>query len=292
MTSDERDREIEQVVHYLSGASSPAEAAIVRDRLDTDPAFAERMRPYVAAWILEPARGAAGAADSARSGETRMAWLSVRDALERAREAEAAAQPGVAITARDILRPTPVQLRGRRWTFRAILVPMARAAVLVVAAVLTWALYLTLGPAWVRGHAATAWDAMPWSQSIDQVSGHGRRRVVTLPDGSRVDMDQMSWVRYLRDEAMGRSVYFEGRATFTPAVVPNSRFLVRNSTASIGAEEGEFTVDGRRAGRLLVYVARGEVTIWPGGAMAPAATRVGAGMGAVVTADTVIVRER
>lgn len=280
MTSDARDREIEQVVDYLAGALTPEQAGEVRRRLDGDPAFAARMRPYVAAWTMEPTRG-----PGRRGGDTRAAWLAVRDAIQRAREAEAGS--AMAVTLDDVVAPTTHQLRGQRSRYRMVLVPAARAAVLVVAAIVTWAFYLMAGPAWVRGHVASAWDALPWAGAIDQVSAHGRHRVVTLPDGTRVDMDGMSWVRYSNDESKGRSVYLEGRATFVPAVVPNSRFMVRTGTASIAADDGEFTVDGRKTGRIRVSVARGAVTVWPAGPSARAATTVGAGGVADVTADTV-----
>jgi ferric-dicitrate binding protein FerR (iron transport regulator) len=249
------DQEIEAVVRYLAGESSASEAEAVRGRLACVAAFAARMRPYVVAWTVRPARAMVPAGE---------AWRGVQEAI---------AGGG------------PARRRG----YRSALVAAGRVATAVAAACLVWGAYLVVGPAWVRGHVAGWWDMAPWGAAVDRVAPHGRGVSLTIPDGTRVEVGGESWIRYSRREEVRRGVYLEGVATFTVAAVANSSFMVRTPVASFGAVAGTFTVDTRRPSRTVLSVVQGTVTVWPAGGRAVPSSTVVAGERADVWADSVSV---
>jgi ferric-dicitrate binding protein FerR (iron transport regulator) len=258
MIPDDQEREIEQVVRYLAGECTSSEADAVRGRLANDAAFEARMRPYVVAWTVEPARRAVSAGD---------AWRGVQAAI-----AESA----------------PVARVSRRG-YRSALVAAGRVATLVAATCVVGGVYLAVGPAWVRGHVAGWWDSGPWSEAVDRVAPHGRGMSVTIPDGTRVEVGGESWIRYSRREEARRGVYLEGVATFAAQSVANTIFMVRTPLASFGTAEAAFTVDTRRPGRTVLSVVQGTVTVWPAGPRATPSSMVAAGESADVWADSVSV---
>jgi transmembrane sensor len=207
--------------------------------------------PEFAAWYADPANRAA-------FDEVASAW---RLLDEDSATPEAMTMRGAALA--DAQRQTE-RGRPRRWPLRAI------AAGLLVIALSTFGVFMLS------------------SQPTTYVTTVGERRVITLPDGSRLSLDSATEVK-ARYTSRTRLLTLErGRSRFDVVQDATRPFIVEAQSERVLAVGTAFNVE-RLAGKVIVTLIEGKVTVTPtpssrGGASTRAAVALQAGEQLVVAA--------
>jgi len=98
------------------------------------------------------------------------------------------------------------------------------------------------------------------------VTETGERRSVVLADGSRLELNARSRVRYRMTGSERRAELLEGQALFTVAHDPARPFVVRSGRAEVRAIGTQFDVKRSAAGRTVVTVTDGRVEVQTGSA--------------------------
>jgi transmembrane sensor len=135
------------------------------------------------------------------------------------------------------------RLKRRRWT------GVAAAAVLAVGVSLAWP-------------SLHQWslDQIAWLSTTTYKTDIGERRIVALPDGSRISMDSATLVR-VSYQPTARSISLErGRSRFDVAHEPNRPFTVTAGSQTIVAIGTSFDVE-RLQSSVLVTLIQGQVVI-------------------------------
>jgi len=131
----------------------------------------------------------------------------------------------------------------RRWT------ASAAAAVLVIGVGLAW-----------PGLHQWSLDNIPWLNATSYRTDIGERRIVALPDGSRISMDSDTSVR-VSYRGTARSITLErGRSRFDVAHDPNRPFTVAAGPQTVVAIGTSFDVE-RLQSSVLVTLIQGQVVI-------------------------------
>lgn len=164
-----------------------------------------------------------------------------------------AVETGMSGSRRTVDRPARAPVRRRRlprWT-------AAMAAVLLAGAVGLWL----------------------WLQPVVRTAPSGQRLALTLPDGSHVELNGGSSLRYARRFAGARDVHLTGEAFFE-VVHGEAPFVVHTFNARVTVHGTRFNVrawPGSLEGRTTVTLTEGQVALAPAGGeavlMAPGETR-------------------
>jgi transmembrane sensor len=209
------------------------EAAEWRLRLASDPSLGSS--PQYLQWCADPSNAKARAAVG-------QAWFSV-GALDTAPEVL------------ELRRQSLARLRragGRRWHTRTV---AAAAVALVIVAIGATALYLNL-------HLPTYYK-----------TDIGERRIVALPDGSRISMDSDTRIRVAYQKTT-RSISLErGRSRFDVAHDASRPFTVKAGQQTVIAVGTSFDVE-RLQSTVLITLIQGQVLI-KGAAAAPTTATTG-----------------
>lgn len=113
-----------------------------------------------------------------------------------------------------------------------------------------------------RGSAdvvTTTDEAALWSVSAS--TRIGERRVLDLPDGSRVSMNTQTRLAARQDSSSRRVELLAGEATFEVAHDPSHPFIVRAAEKDIRAVGTVFTVRARSKDAVSVIVSEGRVAV-------------------------------
>jgi len=298
------DVELAEFVDYFAGELPPERAAKVRRRLEDDPELAQRMRPMIAAWMLEVGGRSRGRALVRGESETLAAWRELRRRIEPLRDLSASgAQTGswrgaptrIESGAQTIDYPgsdnagrARTSPSWQRRVYRGLVMPAVWSFVLLVVLFYGHGVYLILGPGWVKGHIARTVHGTLRRPIIDVVTNHGNEQLVRLPDGSSAVLDLMTWLSYPEHfGTVARNIQLVGRARFT--VAPDGTFPFRVRAGPALLEGGErYTVDYVDPSHAVtVWVTSGSVTIGRTGVVNDRPTVVTMGHVARVTGDFV-----
>ncbi len=128
---------------------------------------------------------------------------------------------------------------------------MKIAASLLVLAMLSLAVYM------ITGKPGT----------VTVVTASHDQRVITLPDGSRISMNEESQVRYAKDFVKEtRDVELKGEAFFEVSPDKKHPFIIHSGNAEVKVVGTSFNVEtGRSSGQVEVYVSTGMVQLYEHG---------------------------
>ena len=234
------DPDFALISDYVAGALSEIEAAAVRTRLDSDPAFRERAEPLLLAWQV-PTRTQPGTREAL---ERR--WLELR---------RRTGMPPVPGQIEDIDRLAQFQARVEQRHAN-----MLRERVMVFATVLVFLMAIPLVGVWLSDRPAA--EPPTPSQLMEEIVA---RRGVTgvLPDGSVAELVGQSTLRYATGFALGRTVELRGEAMFRVSSMGGQPFTVMTTDAEIWVTGTNFSVNAQENAPTIVSVREGSVSVRP-----------------------------
>lgn len=130
-----------------------------------------------------------------------------------------------------------------------------------LAAVAGWRSIAVDTPARPVAQAAATASASVWQLSAS--TRIGERRVLALPDGSRVSMNTQTRLEARQDGSSRRVELLAGEATFEVAHDKDHPFIVRAAERDIRAVGTVFTVRARSRDAVSVIVSEGRVAVTP-----------------------------
>lgn len=128
-----------------------------------------------------------------------------------------------------------------------------------LAALAGWRAYVVDTPRRSADVVTTTDEAALWSVSAS--TRIGERRVLDLPDGSRVSMNTQTRLAARQDSSSRRVELLAGEATFEVAHDPSHPFIVRAAEKDIRAVGTVFTVRARSKDAVSVIVSEGRVAV-------------------------------
>jgi transmembrane sensor len=128
-----------------------------------------------------------------------------------------------------------------------------------LAALAGWRAYVVDTPRGSADVVTTTDEAALWSVSAS--TRIGERRVLDLPDGSRVSMNTQTRLAARQDSSSRRVELLAGEATFEVAHDPSHPFIVRAAETDIRAVGTVFTVRARSKDAVSVIVSEGRVAV-------------------------------
>lgn len=129
------------------------------------------------------------------------------------------------------------------------------------------------------GNTPDAVDAAATAWKVSFATQTGERRIVTLPDGSRVSLNTQTRLEAAFDGGIRRVDMSAGEATFEVAHDPSHPFIVRAASRDIRAVGTVFTVRAKSPDSVSVIVSEGRVMVSPASGPRPTAKSAALGSG-------------
>ena len=228
------ERSVAKVVRLRPKSEVDAEAAAWLIRLDRG--LSESERSGIDIWLATDPRHPAALMEIAK------AWDSL--------ESLGALSGLVELPDREALTA-----RRRRRTAALVTVGLT----IGLAALAGWRAYVVDTPHRSADFVTTTDEATLWSVSASTRTGE--RRVLDLPDGSRVSMNTQTRLTARQDGSSRRVELLTGEATFEVAHDPGHPFIVRAAETDIRAVGTVFTVRPRSKDAVSVIVSEGRVAV-------------------------------